>query len=402
MSSPDPVQMPESCIAVVNAGSSSIKFGVYQADHGQPMLFRGKIDGVGVSPRLRVADAGGTTLAERSWKADELDQRSATLEALSTARDLLHGVKIDGVGHRVVHGGSAFACPVRIDAQVMAALEKLTPLAPLHEPYNLAAIAAIAEAAPHIPQVACFDTAFHRSQPPVAEMFGLPRELTDEGVRRYGFHGLSYEYIAARLKTVAPELAAGRVIVAHLGSGASLCALKAGRSIATTMGLTGLDGLVMGTRCGSLDPGVLLYLMDTHGMGARQLEELVYRRSGLLGVSGISPDMRVLRASPEPGAAEAIRLFVYRAVREIGSLAAALGGLDGLVFTAGVGENDQASRAEIAEGCAWLGLALDEDRNRRGGEGRIDAEGSRVQAWVLPTDEEAMIARHTAAVLAAA
>jgi acetate kinase len=368
-----------SCIAVVNAGSSSIKFGVYQADDGQPMLFRGKIEGIGVAPRLRVADAGGTTVAEHSWKADELDQRSATREVLFTARDLLHGTKIDGVGHRVVHGGSAFACPTRVDAEVMAALEKLTPLAPLHEPYNLAAIAAIAEAAPQVPQVACFDTAFHRSQPPVAELFGLPRELTAEGVRRYGFHGLSYEYIAGRLKTVAPELAAGRVIVAHLGSGASLCALQAGRSIATTMGFTGLDGLVMGTRCGSLDPGVLLYLMDTHGMGARQIEELVYRRSGLLGVSGISPDMRVLRASQESGATEAIRLFVYRVVREIGSLAAALGGLDGLVFTAGV---------------------LDEDRNRRGGEGRIDADGSRVQAWVLPTDEEAMIARHTAAVLA--
>jgi acetate kinase len=404
MSSPDLVQKTgaASCLAVVNAGSSSIKFAVYEAGERQDLLYRGKIEGIGVSPRLRVADAGGATVAERSWKTDELDQRSATLEALFAARDLLQGTKIEGVGHRVVHGGAAFASPVRVDAEVMAALEKLTPLAPLHEPYNLAAIAAITEAAPHIPQVACFDTAFHRSEPPVAELFGLPRELADEGVRRYGFHGLSYEYIAGRLKTVAPELAAGRVIVAHLGSGASLCALQAGRSIATTMGFTGLDGLVMGTRCGSLDPGVLLYLMDTHGMGARELEDLVYRRSGLLGVSGISPDMRVLRASQEPGAKEAIQLFVYRVVREIGSLAAALGGLDGLVFTAGVGENDQATRAEIAEGCAWLGLVLGEDRNRRGGEGRIDADGSRVQAWVLPTDEEAMIARHTAAVLARA
>jgi acetate kinase len=395
MSSPD----PHDCLAVVNAGSSSIKFGVYETGGDLPMLYRGKIEGLGVAPRLQVSRADGSTAAEQSWDAAALDARAAVIEVLHVARDLLHGMAIGGIGHRVVHGGVNFAAPVRIDAQVFAALEQLTPLAPLHQPHNLAAIDAITEAAPHLPQVACFDTAFHRTQPPLAQLFGLPREFSEEGVRRYGFHGLSYEYVAGRLYDLAPRLAEGRVIVAHLGSGASLCALRAGRSVATTMGFTGLDGLVMGTRSGSLDPGVLLYLMDSHKMGARDIEELVYRRSGLLGVSGVSPDMRKLRASSEPAAKEAIELFVYRVVREIGSLAAALGGLDGLVFTAGIGEHDAATRAEVAEGCAWLGLDLDEDRNARGA-GRISRDGSTVEAWVVPTNEEAMIARHTAAALA--
>jgi acetate kinase len=283
----------------------------------------------------------------------------------------------------------------------MAALEKLIPLAPLHQPFNLAAIEAIAKTAPHVPQVACFDTAFHRTQPALAELFGLPLKFAEEGVRRYGFHGLSYEYVSGRLKEIAPELAERRVIVAHLGNGASLCAMSGGRGIATTMGFTALDGLMMGTRCGALDPGVVLYLMDQRKMGVREVEDLVYRRSGLLGVSGIGSDMRSLRASPEPAAAEAIALFVYRVTREVGSLAAALGGLDGLVFTAGIGENDAMTRAEIAAGCAWLGLELDDSRNARGA-GRISRDGSRVEAWVVPTDEEAMIARHVAAVLALA
>jgi acetate kinase len=387
-----------SCIAVVNAGSSSIKFGLYGSGPDLAVLRRGKIEGLGVAPRLEVADAEGAVVAERSWAPAELDARAAVREVLLTARELAEDRPVAGIGHRVVHGGMEFAAPVRVDRSVFAALEKLIPLAPLHQPHNLAAIEAVAEAAPHIPQVACFDTAFHRTQPQVAEVFGLPREFAAAGVRRYGFHGLSYEYVAGRLKEIAPDLAEGRVIVAHLGNGASLCALHQGRSVASTMGFTAVDGLLMGTRCGALDPGVLIYLMDAQGMGPRELEDLVYRRSGLLGVSGVSSDMRKLRASAEPAAAEAIRLFVYRVVREIGSLAAALGGLDGLVFTAGIGENDPDTRAEIAADCAWLGLALDPTRNADGG-GRISRDDSYIQAWVVPTDEEAMIAHHTAAVV---
>jgi acetate kinase len=281
---------------------------------------------------------------------------------------------------------------------VIARLATLIPLAPLHQPHNLAPIEAIAEAAPHIPQVACFDTAFHQGQPPLAQRFALPRKFTDAGVRRYGFHGLSYEYVASRLKQVAPDLAAARVIVAHLGNGASLCALHRGRSIASTMGFTAVDGLVMGTRCGAIDPGVLLYLMDSHGMDARAIEKLIYKESGLLGVSGVSSDMRTLRTSSDPAAVEAVELFVYRIVREIGSLAAALGGLDALVFTGGIGENDVATRAEVSAGCHWLGLELDEARNQAGA-GRISSDSSTIPAWVVRTDEERMIARHAAAVV---
>jgi acetate kinase len=298
----------------------------------------------------------------------------------------------------VVHGGVTYAAPVRVDAQVVRALSELSPLAPLHQPHNLATIEAIAEAAPQMPQVACFDTAFHRSQPPIAQMFGLPRKFTQDGIRRYGFHGLSYEYVASRMAEVAPDLAGRRVVIAHLGNGASLCAVRGGVSVASTMGFTAVDGLVMGSRCGAIDPGALVYLMDVYGMGARDIEDLIYRQSGLLGVSGISSDMRTLRASSEPAAAEAIALFVYRIVREIGSLAAALGGLDGLIFTGGIGENDPKSRAEIAAGCRWLGVEIDMARNM-GGAGPIGADGSKVAAWVIPTDEECMIARHTFSLL---
>jgi len=293
-----------------------------------------------------------------------------------------------------VHGGDWPEAAERVDEALLRALAALEPLAPLHQPHNLAAIRAIADLAPDLPQVACYDTAFHRAQPPLARLFALPREVTVQGVRRYGFHGLSYEFVAARLAELDPASAAGRVIAAHVGNGASLCAMRDGRSVATTMGFTAVDGLMMGTRCGSLDPGVLLYLMDRHGMGAREIEDLIYRRSGLLGVSGLSQDMRALRASVVPEAAEAIALFVYRIVREVGSLAAALGGLDGIVFTAGIGENDAATRAEICGGCRWLGLEFDPGLNREGGP-RISADGSAVSAWVIPTDEERMIARHT-------
>jgi acetate kinase len=282
----------------------------------------------------------------------------------------------------------------------MGALERLVPLAPLHQSHNLAAISIISEVVPHLPQIACFDTAFHRSQPALAQSFALPRQLSDEGVRRYGFHGLSYEYIAARLRLLDPALASGRVIIAHLGNGASLCAVQAGRSIASTMGFTAVDGLMMGTRCGALDPGVILYLMDQKGMDARAIEKLIYQQSGLLGVSGISSDMRTLRNSRAAEAREAIDLFVYRIAREIGSLVAAMGGVDGLVFTGGIGENDAQTRAEVASRCHWLGLEFDGVREAPR-EGVISASDSRIAAWVIPTDEERMIARHTISVLAA-
>jgi acetate kinase len=280
----------------------------------------------------------------------------------------------------------------------MTALAELTPLAPLHQPHNLAPISTIAEAAPSIPQVACFDTAFHRSQPEIAQQFALPRKYSDAGIRRYGFHGLSYEYVTSRLPEVAPELVNARIVVAHLGNGASLCAIRHGRSVASTMGFTAVDGLVMGTRCGAIDPGVLVHLMDEYGMGARAIENLIYKESGLLGVSGISSDMRKLRASSESSAGEAIDLFVYRIVREVGSLAAALGGLEAIVFTGGIGENDAKTRSAVAKGCRWLGLELDEQRNAKGA-GRVSADTSRISVWVIPTDEERMVARHTAQVL---
>ncbi|MGH7122084.1 MAG: acetate/propionate family kinase [Acetobacteraceae bacterium] len=388
------------CIAVLNAGSSSIKFAAYDIGLLDAALFRGQVEKIGLAPVLRVEGALGEVLGERSWPADSRDHDGATRQILLTVRELLRGRPVLGVGHRVVHGGTRYAAPTRIDASVVAALEALAPLAPLHQPHNLAPIRAIAEAAPQIPQVACFDTAFHRGQPHLAQLFPLPRKLTEAGIRRYGFHGLSYEYIASRLPLVASEIAAARVVVAHLGNGASLCALAGGRSIASTMGFTAADGLMMGTRCGSIDPGALVYLMDEYKMGARELEDLIYRRSGLLGVSGISADMRTLRATRDPAAVEAIALFVYRIVREIGSLAAALGGLDALVFTAGIGENDSATRAEVVAGCRWLGLALDDAPNAAGS-ARISPDGAAASAWVIPTDEEQMIARHTAAVLGA-
>jgi acetate kinase len=385
-------------IATLNAGSSSIKFALYEVGDGQDLLFRGQVKQIGVSPNLQVEDADGKRIAEQTWPAEGFDHRAATGAIIETARTLGQGAPVTAVGHRVVHGGTDFAAPVRIDQATIVALGRLTPLAPLHQPHNLAPIEAIAEAAPHLPQVACFDTAFHRAQPALAQAFAIPRKFTDAGVRRYGFHGLSYEYVASRMKTVVPELANGRVVIAHLGNGASLCAVNGGRSVASTMGFTAVDGLVMGTRCGTIDPGVLVYLMDEYGMDARAIEDLIYRQSGLLGVSGVSSDMQALRASSDPHAAEAIALFVYRVVREVGSLAAALGGIDGLIFTAGIGENDTATRAEVAEGCGWLGLEIDPARNAAG-KGRISADRSKVSAWVIPTDEERMIGRHTAAVL---
>ena len=385
------------CIAVLNAGSSSIKFALYSVD--ETLRFKGQVEKIGVAPRLYVTDAVGKAVAEKTWPSEGFDHRAATRELLQSAIELLQGAEVAAVGHRVVHGGPNYSAPIRIDESVLASLAKLAPLAPLHQPHNLAPIRAIAEVAPHIPQVACFDTAFHRSQPPLAQKFALPRNLTEAGIQRYGFHGLSYEYVTSQLGKLDPDLARGRTIIAHLGNGASLCAVHAGQSIATTMGFTAVDGLMMGTRCGAIDPGVLIYLMDNHGMDARAIEDLIYKRSGLLGVSGISSDMRTLRTSPEPAASEAIALFVYRIIREIGSLAAALGGLDGLVFTGGIGANDAKTRAEIAAGCRWLGVDLDSENNASGAR-RISGSASSVSVWAIPTDEEGMIARHAVAVVA--
>lgn len=385
-------------IAVLNAGSSSIKFAFYETEPEAEILFRGQIEQIGISPRMHVTDAGGERVFEKSWDAEALDHRAAAKEVLKTMADLIKGTPVMAVGHRVAHGGVKYANPIRVDTEALAYLATLNPLAPLHQPLNLAVIEAIIEAAPHLPQVACFDTAFHRTQPPVAQMFALPRKFTDEGVRRYGFHGLSYEYVTSRLAEVAPELVKSRTVLAHLGNGASLCALKNGRSVACTMGFTALDGLVMGTRCGAMDPGVLLHLMDSYGMDARAIESLLYRQSGLLGVSGISSDMRNLRASDDSAATEAVALFVYRIVREIGSAAAAMGGIDGLVFTGGIGQNDKDTRAEVASGCHWMGLELDAARNMKGN-GRISTDSSKVEAWVISTDEERLVARHTATVM---
>jgi acetate kinase len=385
-------------IGVLNAGSSSIKFAIHGIEDG-PAEFRGQIEAIGVAPAMKVRDASGAVVAEHTWPKAGFDYDTAIRELLRTIQTLLGDDKVAAVGHRVVHGGMRFAEPVRVDEAVLTELDKLVPLAPLHQPHNLAPIRAIAAHAPHLPQVACFDTAFHHNQARVVQAFGLPRHYYDQGVRRYGFHGLSYEYIASTLPVAAPGLAGGRVVVAHLGNGASMCAIQDSKSVASTMGFTAVDGLLMGTRCGAIDPGVLIYLMDTEGMDARGLEDMIYRKSGLLGVSGgVSSDMRTLRASQAPEAAEAIALFVHRIIREAGSLAAAMGGIDGIVFTAGIGENDAATRLAVMRGCGWLGVMPDEPLNAKA-EGRISGEGSRVSAWVIPTDEERMIARHTRAVI---
>ena len=385
-------------IAVINAGSSSIKFAVFDDDAAQSLRFRGQIEKIGVAPTLTVEGPNGEALAQKEWAAKDLDHRSGTRVILETSIAQLGGEAVEGIGHRVVHGGTRFTAPTAITEDVIASLKQLCPLAPLHQPHNLAPIEAIMAEAPHLPQVACFDTAFHQTQPHLAQAFALPREITDAGVRRYGFHGLSYEFVSGRLREVAPDHADKRIVIAHLGNGASLCAIHRGQSVATTMGFTAVEGLVMGTRCGSIDPGVLIYLMDEKKLDARGLEELIYKKSGLLGVSGISSDMRTLRGSDDPRAREAIDLFIYRIVREIGSLSAALGGLDGLVFTGGIGQRDAKTRREVAAGCAWLGAELDEEANARA-EGRIDAKSSKLPIWVLQTDEERIIARHTAGVL---
>jgi len=390
-------------IAVLNAGSSSIKFSLFDLRDGAiALIARGQVEGLGTTKAAFAAkDAAGTPIGAHAWSPAEPPDHAAAVRHLI---GFLRGVRGDrtlaAVGHRVVHGGMAHSQPVRIDPSVLAELDQFVPLAPLHQPHNLAAIRAIAAEAPGLPQVACFDTAFHRAQPHLAQAFALPASITDRGVRRYGFHGLSYEYIASALPAVDATAARGRVVVAHLGNGASMCAMRDGRSVASTMGFTAVDGLMMGTRSGALDPGVVLYLMDELGMDARAIEQLLYRESGLLGVSGISSDMRTLLASGDPRAAFAIDLFCYRAQRELGSLAAALGGLDALVFTGGIGEHAAAIREKILRGTEWLGIELEPGANaahRR----CITASDSDVPAYVIPTDEELMIARHTRAVVGA-
>ena len=389
-------------IVVINAGSSSVKFALYAArdDRSPDEIARGEIEGIGTAPHFFAKDKSGALLAEKRWEAGG---RAGLHELLKTLIDWIERHlgpgRLIAAGHRVALGGLEHSKPVRIDAAVLEKLRALVPLAPLHQPHNLEPIEILGRLHPALPQVACFDTAFHRTMPTVADLYGLPRPLIEAGARRYGFHGLSYEYIAGVLPGIDPKAAAGRTVVAHLGSGASMCALLGGRSVATTMGFSPLSGLVMGTRPGELDPGIVIWLLRERGMDVRRVEAMLYRDSGLMGVSGVSSDMRVLLESENPRAKEAVDLFVYRVCRELGSLAAALEGLDALVFTAGIGENAAAVRAAVCRQSAWLGIALDEAANARGGP-RISAADSAVNVWVVPTDEEMTIARHTAAIIA--
>ncbi len=385
---------------VLNAGSSSLKFCVFGRPDAEAWRLesRGQIEGIGTSPRISATNADDGILINQKIDAEVRCHEDALNALAAWLKNMYGGGHVVGVGHRVVHGGANFTGPTVVTPQVMAELRRLIPLAPLHQPYNLAAIEAVAERLPGVPQVACFDTSFHRTQPPLAELIPLPREICRKGLQRYGFHGLSYEYIASMLPRVAPEIAAGRVIVAHLGSGASLCALRNGKSVDSTFGFTALEGLCMGTRPGSVDPGVILYLFQVLKLSAQEVESILYKKSGLLGISGISNDMRVLAASSEPAARLAVDYFVYRAAKEIGALAAVLGGIDGLVFTAGIGENGTDIRRRICESSAWLGIQLDAEANSRKGP-RISAPESKISAWVIPTNEELMIARHTGALL---
>lgn len=393
-------------LLVINSGSSSVKFSAYevQPDAALARIAHGKIEGIGSAPRLQVWGQARTALEDRSIDIST-DPALGPDEAFKQLFDWLaqhaHGRTLLAVGHRVVHGGALFARPALVTPDVLAQLDTFTPLAPQHQPHNLAAIRAIAKRYPDLPQVACFDTEFHTTQPWVAQACALPRHITKAGVKRYGFHGLSYEYIASVLPDHLGAVANGRVVVAHLGNGASLCAMQDRRSVASTMGFTALDGLMMGTRCGTLDPGVVLYLMNGLGMKPQAVEKLLYEQSGLLGVSGISSDMRTVAASESPEARQAIDLYAYRIAQQLGSQAASLGGLEALVFTAGIGENSASLRRRVCEDAAWLGVALDIDANEADVTGArcISAPGSRVAVWVIPTNEELMIAQHTQAVL---
>lgn len=384
-------------ILVLNAGSSSIKFQLFAIGRsdGLERLLKGQIEGIGVKPHLSAKGEQGECLIDEAWAGDVVaDVRAALEKVVAFLRARLGGKLPVAVGHRVVHGGVRFSQPTPVTDAVLAELEPLVPLAPLHQPNNLAPIRTICERLPGLLQVACFDTAFHRGHPDLADRFAIPEDLYRAGVRRYGFHGLSYEYIAGRLLDVAPDIAKGKVIVAHLGSGASMCAMAGGRSIESTMGFTALDGLPMGTRPGQIDAGVVLYLMQNKGMSAQQIERFLYHECGLKGLSGISNDVRVLLASEDPRAKLALDYFVYRIAVLAGSLAAAMGGLDGLVFTAGVGENAPVIREAVMNRLSWLGIACDPNGNAKNGP-RISTEASAVSCYVVPTDEELMIAQHT-------
>jgi acetate kinase len=386
-------------ILVVNAGSSSLKFQAFRVDgtSGLERVLKGQMDGIGTRPRLRAA-TDKSPLVDQTYTPDKVpDLPSAILATGAWLRET-QAFGLAAVGHRVVHGGPEYSAPVLVDDEVLAHLERYVSLAPLHQANNLAPIRALLARRPELPQVACFDTAFHRDHGPLADHYAIPQNLYWEGVRRYGFHGLSYEYIADRLRHVAPEVAGGRVIVAHLGSGASMCALSDGHSVESTMGFTALDGLPMGTRPGQLDPGVVLYLVAEKKMTPAAVQDLLYRDCGLKGLSGIGNDVRELQESADPAAAFALDYFVYRVALNAGMLAAALGGLDAFVFTAGIGENSVTMRARIAERLAWLGAALDPDANAAG-KPLISRPDSRVALYVIPTDEELMIARHTLSLL---
>jgi acetate kinase len=388
-------------VLVLNAGSSSIKFQFFATDRGGlDRVLSGRVEGIHSAPRFVASGPDGTSLGDKTWpEGTRLGHEGAVSHLVEFLPGAARGFELAAVGHRVVHGGQRFSRPVRVDAKIVDVLERFVPLAPLHQPHNLAPIRLLLSRRPGLPQVACFDTAFHATAPDVARRYALPSELHDAGVLRYGFHGLSYEFIASALPRYDARAAAGSCVVCHLGNGSSMCALAASKSVATTMGFTALEGLPMGTRSGSIDPGVLIYLMDQRGMSTREVESLLYDRSGLLGVSGVSSDMRTLLASDDPRASLAIDVYVYRIGRELGSLAAALGGVDALVFTGGIGENAAAIRERVCDGAAWLGVTLDRAANARGGP-RISSEKSRVAAWVIPTDEELMIATHTLRLIA--
>jgi acetate kinase len=389
-------------ILVVNAGSSSVKFQIFELATGSVLrrLVKGQMDGIGTRPRLRAATPEGSSLVDKTYSPQEIPDVPAAIGATADWLREHQRFQLLAVGHRVVHGGPLYDRPVIVDQKVLNLLEQYNSLAPLHQPNNLAPIRSLLARRPELIQVACFDTAFHRTHPAVADRYAIPERFYQEGVRRYGFHGLSYEYIAGRLREVAPEIASGRVIVAHLGSGASMCALSGGKSIESTMGFTALDGIPMGTRPGQIDPGVLLYLLTEKGMAPEDLEELLYRESGLKGLSGISNDIRELEASADPAAARAIEHFVYRIGLYAGMLTAALGGLDGFVFTAGIGENSVNIRARVAEKLSWLGISFDPAANEAS-KPRISHAQSAVAVYVVPTDEELMIARHTVSLLPA-
>lgn len=390
----------EQHVLVLNAGSSSLKFGMYQRPDEASLLLaaQGQVEGIGTQPRLSAKNEAGETLVDQNLSAEVRDGTGALDQLAQWLSSNFDRETLVAVGHRVVHGGQQFTRSTLVTPEIVQELKALSPLAPLHQPFNLAAIDAVFERLPGLPQVACFDTAFHHGHSAVAELIPLPEDLRTRGLQRYGFHGLSYEYIASVLLQVAPEIASGRVLVAHLGSGASICALHDGRSVDSSLGFTALDGLCMGSRPGGMDPGVVLYLFQELGLSAREVEDILYRKSGLLGISGISNDMRALVGNDEPAARLAVDYFVYRAAKEIGALTAVLGGLDGLVFTAGIGENDAGIRRRICEACSWLGVHLDAEANKAHGP-RITNRESEVSAWVIPTDEELMIARHTVAQL---